>query len=265
MIWIPCLPNTGDSDPNSPPGMNRPPLTQACRNLTDLHVAPVIQSSIQRFLCPWYRLRAKSIFRDLSCLPAGSSLEAELFDRLDRSTHLIVLASPEAAASEGMEMEARYWFSRPRNGQILIIVSSGDGKTWDRIREHLIPPSVRANLQSAPIWASIEDRRRRIVANPTDPQLHEGLIEDMRQVLLSFYPDRDWGQLRRGASPTTTPPSACVGDGRTVSGGCAYCFRLYAVCPTTVQGSAQPRTSPAGREIVEFRTRPGWAGWASVA
>src|SRR6516225_12482842 len=56
---------------------------------SDTEVAPVIQSRIQQFLCPWYRLRAKTVFRDLSCLPAGSSLEAELRDRLDRSTHLI--------------------------------------------------------------------------------------------------------------------------------------------------------------------------------
>src|SRR5262245_40505113 len=37
---------------------------------SDSEVAPVIQSVIQRFLCPWYKLRAKTVFRDLSCLPA---------------------------------------------------------------------------------------------------------------------------------------------------------------------------------------------------
>jgi hypothetical protein len=53
---------------------------------SDREIAPVIQSLIQGFLRPWYKVRAKTIFRDLSCLPAGSSLEAELFDRLDRSS-----------------------------------------------------------------------------------------------------------------------------------------------------------------------------------
>jgi len=50
-------------------------------------------------LRPWYKVRAKNVFRDLSCLPAGSSLEAELFARLDQSDHLIVLACPETARS----------------------------------------------------------------------------------------------------------------------------------------------------------------------
>jgi hypothetical protein len=63
---------------------------------SDLKIAPVIQSVLQRFLCPWYKPRAKTIFRDLSCLPAGSSLEKELCDRIDRCKHFIVLASPNA-------------------------------------------------------------------------------------------------------------------------------------------------------------------------
>jgi hypothetical protein len=87
---------------------------------SDSSIAPAIQSVLQRFLCPWYRLRARTVFRDLSCLPAGSSLERELFNRLDQSRHLIVLASPEAAHSRGMEMEAQYWFSRPRDGHVLV-------------------------------------------------------------------------------------------------------------------------------------------------
>jgi hypothetical protein len=113
---------------------------------SDSAVAPVIQSVIQQFLCPWYRVRAKTIFRDLSSLPAGSSLEKELFARLDRSSHLIVLACPEAAHSAGMEMEARHWFSRHRDGQILIIVTAGESDSWQKVRQHLLPAGIRDHL-----------------------------------------------------------------------------------------------------------------------
>jgi hypothetical protein len=82
---------------------------------SDVEIAPVIQSVPQRFLCPWCKLRAETVFRDLSCLPAGSSLKNELFDRLDRSSHLIVLASPEA------------------------------------MRNHLLPPAVQNNLATEPL------------------------------------------------------------------------------------------------------------------
>lgn len=162
----------------------------------DSKIAPVIQSVIQRFLCPWYKLRAKTVFRDLSCLPAGSSLEKELFDRLDRSTHLIVLASPEAATSHGMEIEANHWFSRKRDGEVVVVISSGEDKSWDWIRDHLVPPSVRDNLPSEPLWIRLQHRRDEILANPNSHRLCAELIEDLKQLLLRLYPDRDWGQLR---------------------------------------------------------------------
>ncbi|NGZ09595.1 MAG: hypothetical protein CV088_09430 [Nitrospira sp. LK70] len=163
---------------------------------SDSKVAPVIQSVIQSFLRPWYKFRAKSVFRDLSSLPAGSSLEAELCDRLDRSTHLIVLASPEAAASQGMEMEARHWFSRPRDGQVLVLISSGDFRTWEDIRDQLLPPTLTKNLRTEPLWISLLHRREGMLANSDDPQFRGELTEDLKQLLLRFYPGHDWDQLR---------------------------------------------------------------------
>jgi hypothetical protein len=162
----------------------------------DSAVAPAIQSVIQRFLCPWYKLRAKTVFRDLSCLPAGSSLETELFDRLDRSKHLIILASPEAARSDGMEMEARHWFSQQRDGHVLIAITAGDCKTWAEISQYLLPVAVRDNLETEPLWIPLQHRRAEIEANSNSHQLRGELIEDLKQILLRLYPDRDWGQLR---------------------------------------------------------------------
>jgi len=163
---------------------------------SDSKLAPAIQSVIQRFLCPWYKLRAKTVFRDLSCLPAGSSLENELFDRLDRSTHLIVLASPAASRSHGMEIEARHWFSRPRDGQILIIVTDGECNTWEGIRELLLPPALRNNLADEALWVPLQNRRDQILENPNSRQTRKELIEDLKQILLRFYPESDWGELR---------------------------------------------------------------------
>src|SRR5271170_1631827 len=40
----------------------------------DSKVAPIIQSVLQQFLCPWYKPRARRIFRDLSYLPVSSNL-----------------------------------------------------------------------------------------------------------------------------------------------------------------------------------------------
>lgn len=161
---------------------------------TDGEVAPALQSLFQGFLRPWYKIRAKNVFRDLSCLPAGSSLHVELFARLDQSDHLIVLACPAAAKSGGMELEASYWFSRPRAGHVLIVVTSGDGRTWEDIRCRLLPPSLAANLLEEPLFVLLQDRRQRILTDPGG--VREELIEDLKQVLLRLHPGRTWGELR---------------------------------------------------------------------
>jgi WD40 repeat protein len=163
---------------------------------SDSHVAPVIQSVLQQFLRPWYRTRARTIFRDLSSMPAGSSLEMELFDRMDRSSHLIVLASPEAAQSGGMEMEAQHWFSQPRDGQVLIIVTAGDFSSWKEISGKLLPPLIRTNLSTEPLWVSVRHRRTDILTDPSDTKLHGQLVEDLKQVLLRLHAPRTWEELQ---------------------------------------------------------------------
>ena len=117
--------------------------------------------------------------------------ERELFDRLDRSSHLIVLASPEAAKSQGMEIEAQHWFSRKRDGQVLIIVTDGNSENWPHIREQLLPRSVANNLQGAPVWASLTGRRSTILHDPRGQRVRGEVIEDLKQVLLTFFPGHD--------------------------------------------------------------------------
>ena len=164
----------------------------------DGEIAPVIQRLIHRFLRPWYKALGKAVFRDLSCLPAGSSLEQELFDRLDRSTHLIVLANPAAARSRGMELEGAYWFSRPRDGEILIIVTGGEWLEWEDIRTRLPPPRSPEIWSVNPFGPDPGSSRRN--ARQKDHcvlTLLEGQItEDLRQILLRFYLSQDWSQLR---------------------------------------------------------------------
>ena len=60
--------------------------------------------------------------------------------RLDASKHLIVLATPEAAKSEGMAFEADYWFSKPRSGEVLIVITAGEYQNWNETRDNTLPP-----------------------------------------------------------------------------------------------------------------------------
>lgn len=167
------------------------------RHTPDAQIAGVVQSVLQRFLCPWYKVRAKAIFRDLSSLPAGSSLTRELFDRMDRSEHLIVLACPEATSEVGgVEVEARYWFSKPRKGEVLLLVTAGEHTTWPKIRENLLPPTLRMALKSEPLFILLQHRRDEMETKPNNPQVRGALVEDLKQVFLRLYFPRKWEELR---------------------------------------------------------------------
>jgi WD40 repeat protein len=97
-----------------------------------------------------------------------------------------------------MEMEARYWFAKPRPGEILIIITAGDseGDAWEDVRDKLLPTSLREHLTRAPLWVSLSAHRPRILNSPRSTELREELVESLKQVLLRFYPDLDWSQLR---------------------------------------------------------------------
>lgn len=40
----------------------------------DREVAEAVQAILQDFLCPWYKMREKTVFREPACLPAGVDL-----------------------------------------------------------------------------------------------------------------------------------------------------------------------------------------------
>jgi hypothetical protein len=66
----------------------------------DGKLAPALQSALHWFAKPWYRLRALRIFRDKTNLHLTPRLWPAIQAALDQSDHFILLASPEAAASE---------------------------------------------------------------------------------------------------------------------------------------------------------------------
>jgi hypothetical protein len=59
-----------------------------------------------------------------------------------------------------MEMEARHWFSREREGHVLIIVTGGHQNTWNEIRNQLLPLTLQERLVNEPLWIQLQHRRK---------------------------------------------------------------------------------------------------------
>ena len=65
----------------------------------DKPIAAALQRAVQKLGKPWYRRRALRLFRDDTSLSATPNLWPTIEQALGQSRFLILLASPEAAAS----------------------------------------------------------------------------------------------------------------------------------------------------------------------
>ena len=127
----------------------------------DKAVAAALQAAVQRLGKPWYRRRALRIFRDDTSLSATPHLWPAIENALDRSRYLILIASPEAAASQWVAKEVEYWLERKSVDTLLIALTDGD-LAWDSAAgdfgwrdDSPLPAVVRGRFASEPKWVDL--------------------------------------------------------------------------------------------------------------
>ena len=84
-----------------------------------------LQSVIQKLGKPWYKRRALRVFRDDTSLSATPHLWPTIEQALGQSRFLVLLASPEAAASHWVGKEVAYWLEAKSAETLLIAVTDG--------------------------------------------------------------------------------------------------------------------------------------------
>jgi WD40 repeat protein len=134
----------------------------------DGRLAPRLQSGLQRFAKPWWRLRGLRVFRDETGLSASPHLWQSIVDALDASSWFVLLASPESAASEWVGKEIEYWLEHRDRERMLVVITDGMFR-WDQLTQSIdvdastaIHPVLIAALSSEPrhidmSWARAEE------------------------------------------------------------------------------------------------------------
>ena len=127
----------------------------------DGRLAPAVQSALQRFAKPWYRLRALRIFRDKTSLAATPGLWTSIEQALSRSEFFLLLASPEAAASPWISREVEWWLSN-RNTTTMLVVPAGGDVLWnpeigdfDRRTTTALPAVLFGRLREEPLYVDL--------------------------------------------------------------------------------------------------------------
>jgi tetratricopeptide (TPR) repeat protein len=142
----------------------------------DKPIAAALQSVIQKLGKPWYRRRALRVFRDDTSLSA-TSLWPTIEQALGQSRFLIVLASPEAAASQSVNKEVAYWLEQKSPDTLLIAVTDGE-LAWDNTLGGFawhdsmpLPTVLMSRFASEPKWVDLTAYRDG--ANPRDAKFTE--------------------------------------------------------------------------------------------
>ena len=122
----------------------------------DKPVAAALQAAVQRLGKAWHQRRALRVFRDDTSLSATPSLWPSIEQALGRSRFLILLASPEAAASRWVDREVAYWLAHKSSDALLIALTDGT-LSWDEARgdfdrSSALPPTLFGRFASEPKW-----------------------------------------------------------------------------------------------------------------
>jgi tetratricopeptide (TPR) repeat protein len=143
----------------------------------DKPIAAALQLVIQTLGKPWYRRRALRIFRDDTSLSATPQLWPSIEQALGNSRFLILLASPEAAASPWVSKEVAYWLEHKSADTLLIALTDGE-LSWDNtisdfaaIENAPLPPVLSGRFVGEPKWVDL--RAYRDGANPRDSRFIE--------------------------------------------------------------------------------------------
>ena len=147
----------------------------------DDRLAPALQSDLQRFGKPWYRLRAMRVFRDQTGLAVTPELWGSIEKALADSDYFILLASPEAAQSRWVEQEVDWWLRNRSAKHLLIILTDGE-LTWDRaagdfdwIKTTALPRRLEKAFQEEPNYLDLRFAKTRAHLSLRQPKFLEAI------------------------------------------------------------------------------------------
>ncbi len=146
----------------------------------DTDLAAAVHKALHRLNKPWHRWRALDVFRDTANLAANPDLWGQLTERLERSRYLLLLASPDAAASDGVAHEVGFWTAHRSPDTLLIARTGGHIEFRDQEIDwsatDALPACLRSWLTTEPLVPDLtRDRFER--ADLKDPGFRAELLK----------------------------------------------------------------------------------------
>lgn len=147
----------------------------------DTRVATSLQRGLQRFAKPWYRPHALRIFRDESSLSASPHLWTSICQALDESEFMVLLASPEAAASPWIGRETERWRETKPYERLLLCLTDGTivwdhgARDFDWGRTTALPEQLRGAFSEEPRYVDLRWARTAERLSLDDPRFRDAV------------------------------------------------------------------------------------------
>ncbi|MEA2959878.1 MAG: hypothetical protein QOJ58_5933, partial [Alphaproteobacteria bacterium] len=141
-------------------------------------LAPALQTGLERFAKPWYRPRALRVFRDTTNLAANPDLWSSIEDALASSAWMVLMASPDAARSKGVDREVAWWLENKSPQRLLVVLTEGEF-VWDDGSESVdgataaLPPALRGGFVDEPRWVDLRGLHDVGRVDQSNPRLRE--------------------------------------------------------------------------------------------
>src|SRR5882757_56750 len=136
----------------------------------DRALAAALQAVKQKLGKPWYLRRALRVFRDDTSLAATPQLWSSIEAALSQSRYLVLLASPEAAASPWVQKEVAYWLEHKSTDTLLIALADGT-LAWDYDAGDFywsdnspLPAVLQGRFANEPKWVDVSAFREQASA-----------------------------------------------------------------------------------------------------
>jgi WD40 repeat protein len=149
----------------------------------DGKLAPALQSALQRFAKPWYRARAKRVFRDDASLSANPGLWSSIEQALDAARYFVLLASPGAAESRWVGEEVKHWLAHKPRERLLLVLTEGE-IAWDDARGDFdwerttaLPRALGGAYEEEPRYIDVRWARTHEHLSLSDPRFREAVAD----------------------------------------------------------------------------------------
>ena len=228
-------------------------------------LAPVLQSALQQFAKPFYRLRAIRVFRDETSLALTPGLWPTIQKALRDSEYFILIASPSSAASEWVQKEVGEWL-RLNGGtpdKLLIVLAEGQ-LAWSAVANDFdwalttaLPENLRGTFQTEPFYLDFRWATGSAQLSSRNPQFLRGvakLASALGNIPLDTMIGEDVRQHRITRIVTT------IAAGALVTLGVATSIAAYIAITQRDSAVQQARIALAGRLAAQSQVAYGQQG-----